>query len=65
MSKNISKNISKRLSGKYSQNFLDHVKQSATDAFKTDSEKAIQRTAEGNLAGNKNANKITKVLKNP
>ena len=41
MGKNISKNISKRLSGKYSQSFLYHVKQSATDAFKTDSEKEI------------------------
>ena len=64
MGKNISKIISKRLSGKYSQSFLDHVKQSATDAFKTDSEREIQRTAEGNLVGNKNANKITKVSKN-
>ena len=64
MGKNISKIISKRLSGKYSQSFLDHVKQSATDVFKTDSEREIPRTAEGNLVGNKNANKITKVSKN-
>ena len=29
------KYISKNLSSKYSQNFLDHAKQSATDALKT------------------------------
>ena len=50
---NISKNISKNLSGKYSQGMLamrqkllDHAKQSATDAFKTASKRAIQKTAE-------------------
>ena len=32
MDKNIGKNISKNLSGKYSQKLLDHAKQSATDA---------------------------------
>ena len=42
MGKNISKNISKRLSGKYSQSFLDHVKQSATDVFKTDQKEKFQ-----------------------
>ena len=31
---------------KYSQNLLDHAKQSATDAFKIALEKAIQETAE-------------------
>ena len=35
MGKDISKNISKNASSKYSQKFLDHAKQSATDAFKT------------------------------
>ena len=42
MGKKIGKNISKNLSGKYSphmlaahQKFLDHAKQSATDALKT------------------------------
>ena len=45
--KNIGKNISKNLSGKYSrQKLLDHVKQSATDAFKTSSKMAIQKTGE-------------------
>ena len=41
MGKNIGKNISKNLSGKHSQNFLDHAKQSATDALKTSSKRAI------------------------
>ena len=35
MNKNIGRNINKILRGKYSQKLLDHVKQSATDAFKT------------------------------
>ena len=35
MGKNIGKNISKNLCGKYSQKFLDHANQSATDALKT------------------------------
>ena len=63
MSKNIGKNISKNVSGKYSQKLLDHAKQSATDAFKTTSKIAIQKTAEpnGDLIGNKIAKKITKV----
>ena len=41
MAKNIGKNISKNLSGKYSKKLLDHAKQSATDAFKTASKRAI------------------------
>ena len=66
MGKNIGKNISKNLIGKYNQKLLDHAKQSATDLFKTTSEKAIQKTAEatGDLVVNKIAHKITKVLKN-
>ena len=39
--KNTGKNISKNLSSKYSQKLLDHAKQSATDALKTDSKRAI------------------------
>ena len=35
MVKNIPKSRSKNLSGKYSQNPLDHAKQSETDKFKT------------------------------
>ena len=41
---------------------LDHAKQSATDALKTASNRAIQKTAEttGALIGNKIAEKITR-----
>ena len=45
MGKNTGKNISKNLSGKYSQKLLDHSKQSATDAFKTASKIAIQKSS--------------------
>ena len=53
------------MSGKYSQKFLDHVKNFSTDALKT-SKTAIQKPAEatGDLIGNKISNKITKVSKN-
>ena len=50
------------MSGKYSQNLLDHGKQSATDALKTSSKRTIQKTAEaGDLIGNSIAGRITKV----
>ena len=54
------------MSGKYSQKFLDHVKNSSTDALKTSSKTAIQKPAEatGDLIGNKISNKITKYSKN-
>ena len=60
MGKNISKNVSKNLSSKYSQKLLDHT------AFKTDSKRAITKTAEAtdDLIGNKIADKITKFWKN-
>ena len=47
------------------QKCYDHAKQPATDAFKTSSNRAIQKTAEitGDLIGNDIANKIKKVLK--
>ena len=61
MGRNIAKNISKNLSSKYSQKLLDHAKQSATDALKTASKRAIQKT--GDLIGNKMADRITKVPK--
>ena len=61
MGKNIGKSISKNLSGKYSQNNLDHVKQSTTNALKTASKRAIQNTATGDLNDNKIADKIGKV----
>ena len=38
--------IGKYLSGKYSQNFLDHAKQSVTDALKTTSKWVIQKATE-------------------
>ena len=65
MSKNIGKNISKYLSSKYSLKILDHAKWSATDAIKTASNRAIQKTAEttGDLIGNKIADKITRASK--
>ena len=44
---------------------LDHAKQSATDAFKTASKIAIQKTTEatGDFIWNKIANRITKASK--
>ena len=57
------------MSCKYSQKLLDHAKISSTDAFKTSSKRAIQKTAEatGDLVGNKIefliANRIPKVSK--
>ena len=42
MGKNIGKNLSKNLSGKNSEKLLDYAKQSATDALKTASKRAIQ-----------------------
>ena len=67
MGKNIGKNISKNLSVKDDQKLLDHAKKSATDAFKTASKQAIQKTREatGDFIGNKIADRITKLSKNP
>ena len=42
MGRNIGENIIKNLSSKYNQKLLDHAKQSARDALKTVSKKAIQ-----------------------
>ena len=39
------KNIGKSASKKYSQKLLDRAKKSTTDAIKTTSKKAIQKTA--------------------
>ena len=63
MEENFVKNISKGLSHKYSQKLLGFTKQSATDALKTASEQAIQKILEanGDLIGNKIADKITKL----
>ena len=59
-----SKNLGKSLSNKYGQN-LDSPKRSTTDAIKTASKRAIQKTTEatGDLIGNKIADKITVVSK--
>ena len=59
------KNMGKSLSNKYGQKLLDSAKKSTTDAIKTDSKRAIQKTAEatGDLIGNKIADKITIVPK--
>ena len=53
------------LSNKYGQKLLDSAKKSTTDAIKTASKRAIQKTAEatGDLIGNKTADKITSVSK--
>ena len=55
----------KNSSNKYSQKILDTAKKSTTDAIKTTSKRAIQKTVEatGNLIGNKIADKITSVSK--
>ena len=60
MGKNIAKNKSENLKSKYNQKVVDHTKQSATDAIKTASKRAIQNLAEatGNLIGNKIAVKL-------
>ena len=67
MNKNIGKNISKLvdISSKYSQKFLDHAEQLATDVLKAASKRAIQKTAgiTGDLVRNKIADKITKISK--
>ena len=64
--KNVGKNMSKSLNGKYSPGMfaMRHVKQSATDAFKTALKRAIQKAAEAtdDLVGNKITNKITRFL---
>ena len=53
------------MSNKYGQKLVDTAKKSATDATKTVSKRAIQKTAEatGDLIGNKIADKITSISK--
>ena len=57
--------MGKSLSNKYGQKLLDSAKKSTTDAIKTASKRAIQKTAEatGDLIGNKIADKTTSVSK--
>ena len=57
---NMRKCIGKNLSSKYSQKFLDHAKQSATDAFKTVSKRTIHNNESNKSRNNKSADKITK-----
>ena len=57
--------FAKSMSSKYGKKLVDTAKKSATDAIKTTSKRAKQKTAEatGDLAGNKIADKITSVSK--
>ena len=57
------KNMGQSVSNKYGQKLLDSAKKSTTDAIKTASKRAIQKTAEatGGLIGNKIADKITSI----
>ena len=59
------KNMGKSLSSKYGLELLDSNKKSATDAIKTVSKRAIQKTAgaTGDLIGNKIGDKITSISK--
>ena len=47
------KKISKNVRGKYSQKPLNHAKKSATYILKNSSKLVIQKTATGDLTGNK------------
>ena len=55
------------MSNNYRQKLLDSTKKFKTDAIKTASKRAIQKTAEANddLIGNKIAYKITTISKSP
>ena len=57
--------FARSMSNKYGKKLVDTAKKSATDAIKTASKRAIQKTAEatGDLVGNKLADKITSVSK--
>ena len=59
--------MGKTLSNKYSQKALDSAKKSTSDHIKTESKRAIQKTAEatGDLIGNKVADKIIRASKKP
>ena len=59
------KSMGKNLSNKYGQKLLDSAKKSTTDAIKTASKRAIQKTAEASvdLIGNKIVDKITNLSK--
>ena len=55
--------VAKNMTNTYGQKLLDTVKKSATDAIKTTSKRAIQKTATRDLVGNKIANKMTSASK--
>ena len=57
--------FARSMSNKYGKKLVDTAKKSATDAIKTASKRAIQKTSEaaGDLVGNKIADKITSVSK--
>ena len=57
--------MGKHLSNKYGQKLLDSAKISTTDAIKTASRRAIQKTAKAkfDLIGNKTADEITSISK--
>ena len=57
--------FAKSMSNKYGKKLVDTAKKSATDAIKTPSKRAIQKTAEatGDLIGNKIPDKITSISK--
>ena len=59
------KNIGKNFSNKYGQKLLDNAKKYTTDAIKTASKRAIQKTVKepGDLIENKVSDKITSVSK--
>ena len=60
-----SMSVARSMSNKYGKKLVGTAKRSATDAIKTASERAIQKTAEatGDLIGNKIVDKITSVSK--
>ena len=64
MGKNIRKTVSKTLSGKHSQKLMHHAQQSATDALKTASKRAIGKAEEitGNMIGQKMVDPVAKSL---
>ena len=57
----------RNMSNKYREKLLDTAKKSTTDAIKTASKRAIQKTsvATGDLIGNKTADKINSISKIP
>ena len=59
--------IGKTLSNKYRKKIIDTAEKCTTDATKTASKRAIQKTSEatGYLIGNKIADKITSISKKP